>query len=233
MIWFYIQRMFAVVIFVLLSPVLLTLIVFTWLYDRENPFYLPYRVGIKGKLFKMIKLRTMFVGADRVNIVATATNDSRLTFIGKLVRPLKLDEFFQLINVIKGDMFLIGPRPQLISEYKSFTEAEKHIVDVKPGMSDFASIFLSKMEILLSKYEDTYEAYFNLCRPIKSRLALFYVKHKSFVVDILLLFYTFTNFISHKWTIKHMAKTISKLGDCGVPCEVLSGKVNLYPMNLP
>ena len=73
----------------------------------------------------------MFYGADKINIVATAENDKRITHIGKVARKYKIDEFFQLFNVLKGDIALIGPRPQLISEYESFTKNEKHIVDIK------------------------------------------------------------------------------------------------------
>ena len=233
MIWDLIQRIFAGCVLFLLSPILLIFFIAVWLEDRHFPLYVPLRVGKDGILFRMLKLRTMFYKADRINIVATAENDSRITKIGKIARKYKIDEFFQLLNVLKGDILLIGPRPQLISEYKSFTNAEKHIVDVKPGISDFSSLFLSKMEILLSKHENPYTAYFTLCRPIKSRLALFYVKHRSVWVDIQLLFYNFTNFISHRWTMKHMANMIVKLGDCGVPYEVLFGEKEPYPMELP
>ncbi len=233
MIWKVFQRMLALIIFIILSPILLTVTILVWAYDVKNPFYMPYRVGRGGKLFRMIKLRSMIYKADAINIVATAANDKRITPIGKFIRTLKLDEFFQLINVIKGDILLIGPRPQLISEYKSFTENEKHIVDVSPGISDFASLFLSKMENFLAGHEDPYEAYFTQCRPIKSRLALFYVRHRSIWVDTQLLFYNFTNFINHKWTLRHMANMIVKLGDCGIPYEVLCGKQKIFPMPLP
>ena len=233
MIWNFFQRILALIIFTILSPILLAVTILVWVYDGRNPFYTPYRVGKNGKLFRMIKLRSMVYQADSINIVATAVNDKRITPIGKFIRALKLDEFFQLINVIKGDILLIGPRPQLISEYESFTENEKHIVDVNPGISDFASLFLSKMENFLANYEDPYDAYFTRCRPIKSRLALFYVKHRSILVDMQLLFYNFTNFIDHKWTLKHMANMIIKLGDCGIAYKVLCGEQEMYPMPLP
>ncbi len=233
MIWSFFQRILALIIFIILSPILLLITILVWVYDGKNPFYTPYRVGKNGKLFRMIKLRSMVYQADSINIVATAVNDKRITPIGKFVRTLKLDEFFQLINVIKGDILLIGPRPQLISEYESFTENEKHIVDVSPGISDFASLFLSKMENFLANYEDPYDAYFTRCRPIKSRLALFYVRHRSILVDMQLLFYNFTNFIDHKWTLKHMANMIIKLGDCGIAYKVLCGEQEMYLMPLP
>ena len=233
MIWLLIQQIAAGGLLILLSPILIVFLLAVWLEDKHFPLYMPYRIGMKGSLFKMIKLRTMFYGADKINIVATAENDKRITRIGKIARKYKIDEFFQLFNVLKGDIALIGPRPQLISEYESFTKNEKHIVDVKPGISDFSSLFLSTMENFLAKHKDSYLAYHTFCRPIKSRLALFYITHRSVWVDIQLLFYNFTNFISHKWTIKHMANMIVKLGDCGVPYDVLCGEKEPYPMDLP
>lgn len=233
MIWDITQRFIACLLLFLLSPILFLFLVAVWLEDRKFPLYTPYRVGLNGSLFKMIKLRTMFYGADKINIVATAETDKRITFVGKISRRYKIDEIFQLFNVLKGDMALIGPRPQLISEYESFTKNEKHIVDVKPDISDFSSLFLSKMENFLAKYTDPYSAYRTFCRPIKSRLALFYVSHKCVWVDVQLLFYNFTNFISHKWTTKHMANMIIRLGHCGVPYEVLCGEKPPYPMDLP
>ena len=233
MIWPLIQRFLALLILIILSPFLILCAFCVWVYDRRSPWYVPFRVGKGGRLFKMIKLRTMLPDADKINIVATAANDKRITPIGKFLRKFKIDEFFQLLNVLKGDILLIGPRPQLVSEYNSFTDKEKHIVDVTPGMSDFSSLFLSKMENFLSKNKEPYDTYYKFCRPIKSRLALFYVKYKSIWVDVQLLFYNFTNFISHKWTIKHMANMIVKLGDCGIPYEILCGEKEPYPMDLP
>ena len=89
------------------------------------------------------------------------------------------------------------------------------------------------MENFLANYKDPYEAYYKYCRPIKSRLALFYIKHKSIWLDLQLLFYNFTNFISHKWTLNHMANLIIKLGGCGIPHKVLRGEHEIYPMPLP
>ena len=231
--WEFFQRIFALCILVILSPFLLLGVLLVFFNDRKNPFYTPLRVGKNGTLFSMIKLRTMVYQADQNGVIATAASDARITAVGRYLRPLKFDEFFQLINVIKGDMLLIGPRPQLISEYQSFTEKEKGIVRVKPGMSDFASLFLSKMEFFLSDYADPYQGYFHVCRPIKSRLALFYAEHRSVWIDIQLLFLNATNFLNHRWTLRYMAKQLAKMGDCGIPYEILSGEKPPVPMDLP
>ena len=180
----------------------------------------------------MIKLRTMVQNSDVV-VPYTSCSDVRITKAGRIMRSLKLDEFFQLINVIKGNMLLIGPRPRSVLEYQTFTSREKDIVSILPGMSDFAVLLMYQEGKLLSRYPKPYDTYLHICRPIKSRLALFYVKHRSVWVDCVLLFFNAINFISHRWTLHHMARFVVKLGDCGVPYEVLSGEKEPYPMDLP
>ena len=232
MFWNFTQRILALFLLILLSPLLIFCIVIVFLEDRKNPIYISDRVGKDGKLFSMIKLRTMIVNSDAVNPY-TSFSDVRITKIGWIMRFLKLDEFFQLINVIKGDMLLIGPRPRAVVEYQDFTSRENDIISILPGISDFAVLFMSREGGLLSHYSNPYDAYLHICRPIKSRLALFYVEHRSVWVDCVLLFFNATNFISHRWTLRHMAKFIVKLGDCGVPYEVLSGEKEPYLMDLP
>ena len=232
MFWNFTQRIFALFLLILSSPLLIFCIVIVFLEDRKNPIYISDRVGKDGKLFSMIKLRTMIVNSDAVNPY-TSCSDVRITKIGWIMRFLKLDEFFQLVNVVKGDMLLIGPRPRSVLEYQDFTSRENDIVSILPGMSDFAVLFMSREGELLSRYPDPYDTYLHICRPIKSRLALFYVEHRSVWVDCVLLFFNATNFISHRWTLRHMAKFIVKLGDCGVPYEVLSGEKEPYLMDLP
>lgn len=230
--WNYTQRVLALFLLILLSPLLMLCIVIVFLQDRKNPFYVSHRVGKNGKLFSMIKLRTMVPNSNAVTPY-TPSSDARITKAGQMFRFLKLDEFFQLINVIKGDMLLIGPRPRAVVEYQAFTSREKNIVSILPGMSDFAVLLMSQEGKFLSRYPDPYDTYLHICRPIKSRLALFYVEYRSVWVDCVLLFFNATNFISHRWTLRHMAKFIVKLGDCGVPYEVLSGEKEPYPMDLP
>ena len=232
MLWNFTQRILALFLLILLGPLFIFCIVVTFLQDRKNPFYVSCRVGKNGKLFSMIKLRTMVVNSDEVNPY-TSCSDVRITKIGWIMRFLKLDEFFQLINVIKGDMLLIGPRPRAVLEYQDFTSRENDIISILPGISDFAVLFMSREGELLSRYTSPYDTYLHICRPIKSRLALFYIEHRSVWVDCVLLFFNATNFISRRWTLRHMAKFIVKLGDCGVPYEILSGEKEPYPMDLP
>ena len=233
MLWNFTQRILALFLLILLSPLLIFCIVIVFLQARKNPFYVSYRAGKNGKLFSMIKLRTMIVNSDVVNPY-TPCSDVRITKMRHTLRALKLDEFFQLINVIKGDMLLIGPRPRAVLEYQDFTSRENDIVSVLPGMSDFGALFSTFIEgDFLAHCPDLYDAYLHILRPIKSRLALFYVKYHSIGVDCVLLFITAMIFINRRWAMLYMAKFIVKLGDCGVPYEVLSGEKEPYPMDLP
>lgn len=138
MFWNCTQRILALFLLILLSPLLIFCIVIVFLQDRKNPFYVSYRVGKNGKLFLMIKLRTMVVNSDAV-APYTSNSNIRITKVGHALRTLKLDEFFQLINVIKGDMLLIkgdmlliGPRPRAVLEYQDFTSRENDIVSILP-----------------------------------------------------------------------------------------------------
>ena len=135
---FYIVTALAGLIF--LSPALILIILAIWLQDFKSPFYISERVGKNEKTFRIIKLRSMIVGADKKGVDSTSANDSRITTVGKIVRKYKLDELSQLFNVIKGDMSLVGPRPNVKRETDIYTVEEKKLLAVKPGITDFASI---------------------------------------------------------------------------------------------
>ena len=128
---------------ILLSPVLLVAIVAIWLQDYCSPFYIAPRVGRNGKIFQMVKLRSMVKDADKSGVDSTSANDLRITEVGRVIRKYKLDEFIQLWNVLTGDMSLVGPRPNVQREVDLYTDVERHLLDVKPGVTDFASIVFS------------------------------------------------------------------------------------------
>ena len=122
-----------------LCPVLGVFLLLIWLQDFHSPFYIAPRVRRRGELFSMIKLRSMVVNADKVGGSSTATTDRRVTWVGRLIRRYKLDEFSQLWNVLKGEMSLVGPRPQVQSDVNLYSDEEYHLFDVKPGITDFTS----------------------------------------------------------------------------------------------
>lgn len=225
--WDYTQRVLAAVLLLLLTPVLIIAFGIMWISDFKHPLFIHTRIGKDGKPFLMFKMRTMRVRSSHITV---PSNSPEITLVGRIFRRFKIDEFLQLINVIKGDMLLIGPRPVVFSEWKTYSAKEKQVMRLTPGISDFASIFLSRMGRFLAQHDNPEQAFHQICKPIRSRLSLFYLEHRSFTVDLKLLFFNATNFISHRWTLKHMARQIVKLGDCGIPYAVLSGEQEPIPL---
>lgn len=172
------------------SPVLIVVMVLIWKQDRHSPFYVPPRVGKGERLFRMVKLRSMIVGADKTGVDSTSASDSRITPVGHFVRRFKLDEITQLWNVLKGDMSLVGPRPNVQRETDLYTGVEKRLLSVKPGVTDLASIVFSDENDILKNSKDPDIDYNQLIRPWKSRLGLIYVEHQSLLLDISLILLT-------------------------------------------
>jgi lipopolysaccharide/colanic/teichoic acid biosynthesis glycosyltransferase len=153
-------------------------------------FYRGLRVGRWGTRFYMLKFRTMVVDAERRGGTSTADDDPRITRVGAWLRRRKLDELPQFINVLKGEMSLVGPRPQVEHDVADYTEEEKALLSVRPGITDWASLrFRNEGEILKGE-PDPDEAYIRLIRPEKLRLGLEYVRRQSLAVDLRILFET-------------------------------------------
>ena len=152
---------------IFLSPLLLTGIVLVWFQDFKNPFYISDRIGLKNKKFKIVKIRSMIIDADKSCVDSTSSKDPRITKIGSLIRKLKLDEFTQLWNVFLGEMSFVGPRPNVERETVLYTNIEKKLLTVKPGITDIASIVFSDEGQILSSYSDPDIAYNQLIRPRK------------------------------------------------------------------
>ena len=181
-----------------LSPVLATAMFFIWKQDHNSPFYIAPRVGKNGKIFKMVKLRSMVANADKTGVDSTSADDSRITSVGRFIRKFKLDEFTQLWNVLKGDMSLVGPRPNVKRETDLYTQVENGLLSVKPGITDFSSIVFSDENDILKDSKDPDLDYNQLIRPWKSRLGLLYVKHQSFLLDCALVLLTVLAIVSRE-----------------------------------
>jgi len=176
---------------VFLSPLLLWA---AWRIKREDGgpvFYRGVRVGLHGKPFRIFKFRTMVVDAEKLGASSTSDDDPRITRIGKLLRKYKLDELPQLINVLKGDMSFVGPRPEVKKFTDLYNEEEKTILTVRPGITDWASIWNSDEAAVLAGADDADDAYLKLIRPTKVRLQLKYVRERSFWTDLKIIFLTF------------------------------------------
>jgi len=139
---------------ILMSPVLLIFVILIWAQDFHSPLYVAPRIGRYGRIFSMIKLRSMVAGADKTGVDSTSASDERITWVGHLIRKYKLDEFSQLWNVLKGDMSLVGPRPNVEREVVLYTDEERHLLDVRPGVTDLASIVFSDEGEILAGSED-------------------------------------------------------------------------------
>ncbi len=196
---------------ILLMPIMLPVIILVWLQDLKSPFYIADRVGKNRKIFKMVKLRSMVIGADKSGVDSTGANDSRITTIGKLIRKFKLDEISQLWNVLLGDMSLVGPRPNVKTETDMYTEEEGLLLSVKPGITDFSSIVFSDEGDILANKIDPDLSYNQLIRPWKSRLGIIYIKNQSLRLDIELIFCTVLAIVSKKDALKSINKKLLRL----------------------
>jgi lipopolysaccharide/colanic/teichoic acid biosynthesis glycosyltransferase len=153
--------------------------------DRDGPvIYAGRRIGLDGREFSMYKFRTLVPNADRLGGPNTPSDDPRLTRTGRTLRRYKLDELPQLINVLKGEMSFVGPRPQVPGEVAGYTAEEREILSVRPGITDWASLRFHNEGEILSGHADPDRAYAELIRPEKMRLGLEYVRRGTFRQDI-------------------------------------------------
>lgn len=173
-----------------LFPALLILAIIIKKEDGGPVFYRGVRVGRNGKLFKIFKFRTMVVNAEKIGGSSTADGDPRITKIGKFIRKHKLDELPQLINVLKGEMSFVGPRPEVQHYVNMYTDEEKIILSVKPGITDWASLWNSDEGAILAGSPDPEKTYLEKIRPEKIRLQLQYVKNHSLGVDVKIILQT-------------------------------------------
>ena len=176
---------------IVLSPLFVILAIWVKL-DSEGPvFYRQVRVGYKDKDFRIFKFRSMRVGADKGSLVTIGGRDPRVTRSGYFIRKFKLDELPQLINVLVGDMSLVGPRPEVRHYVDYWTPEQMHVLDVRPGITDSASIKFRNENELMEKAEDPEDYYINVIMQDKIRLYMEYVDNASFLYDLKLIFKTF------------------------------------------
>lgn len=167
-----------------LGPILVLIGGFIQYEDHGPIFYRGERTGLLGKPFRIFKFRTMVVDAEKLGASSTSDDDPRITKIGRFLRKYKLDELPQLINVLLGDMSLVGPRPEVKKFTDLYTEEEKAILSVRPGITDWASIWNPDEGALLAGSKDPDKDYFEKIRPEKIRLQLKYVRERSFLTDM-------------------------------------------------
>jgi lipopolysaccharide/colanic/teichoic acid biosynthesis glycosyltransferase len=197
---------------ILASPVLLPVMYLVWRQDGHSPFYVAPRVAQGGGSFLMVKLRSMVVNADKSGVDSTSANDRRITPVGHFIRRYKLDELTQLWNVLKGDMSLVGPRPNVKRETDLYTDEERKLLTVRPGITDIASIVFADEGEILQGSRDPDLDYNQLIRPWKSRLGILYVENRSFRLDLRLLVLTAIAIVSRQSALRGVAAILEDLG---------------------
>jgi lipopolysaccharide/colanic/teichoic acid biosynthesis glycosyltransferase len=183
---------------VVLSPVLLGLALSIKMSSPGPVCYRGVRVGLHGRPFRIFKFRSMVINADRIGGASTADGDPRITTIGRVLRKTKLDELPQLLNVLAGDMSFVGPRPEVQQYVDMYTEEEKAILTVRPGITDWASLWNPDEGAVLAGAADPERAYLELIRPQKLKWQLAYVRERSFLVDLSILARTFWTVVSRR-----------------------------------
>lgn len=196
---------------ILCSPVLIPIIIIVWIQDWHSPFYIANRVGKGEKQFKMVKLRSMIINANKSGVDSTSSNDSRITGVGRFIRRYKLDELSQLWNVLIGDMSLVGPRPNVKRETDLYTREEKKLLTVKPGITDFSSIVFSDEGEILKDQSDPDIAYNQLIRPWKSRLGIFYIENRSMLIDMRLIYLTVIAVLAREKALHNISGSLTRL----------------------
>jgi len=175
---------------VILFPLFVVIAVLVMLTSPGGVFFRGVRVGQYGKPFRIYKFRSMVKDAEGNGKWNVGNNDERITPIGKFLRITKIDELPQLINVLKGDMSLVGPRPELQIYVDMYTEEEKKILDLKPGITDWASLANFDQYRIFTRAKDPDEAYLKYIRPLKLKLQLYYRYNNSMLIDLKIILWT-------------------------------------------
>lgn len=176
---------------IVLSPIFLVLAIWIKLDSKGPVFYRQVRVGRNNKDFRIFKFRSMRVGSDKGSLITIGGRDPRITRSGYFIRKFKLDELPQLFNVLVGDMSLVGPRPEVRHYVDYWTAEQMHVLDVRPGITDPASIKFCNENELMAQVEDPEKYYIEVIMQEKIKIYLEYVENHSFLGDLGLIFKTF------------------------------------------
>ena len=169
--------LFSLIGLIVLSPVILIFALLIVIDDFGSPLYIQQRVGINGKTFKLLKLRSMKNRSG--GLLISTSNDSRITAIGKFIRKYKIDELPQLLNVLMGSMSIVGPRPEVSKYVRLYSETQRKVLLVRPGITDYASITFKNENEILGNSQDPESTYINYILPRKLRLNMIWIRNKS------------------------------------------------------
>jgi lipopolysaccharide/colanic/teichoic acid biosynthesis glycosyltransferase len=180
---------------IILLPFFLIIGVWIFLDDYHSPFYRQERVGKDGKVFWLLKFRSMRVDSSQ-KVQLTVGKDPRITKVGHFIRKYKIDELPQLINVLKGEMSLVGPRPEVVKYVNLYTEEQKIVLQVKPGITDYASLEYFEESNLLAQSNDPEKTYVEEIMPAKIQINLKYIPNANILEDVKIIFLTLKRIVS-------------------------------------
>lgn len=185
----------SIIILILFFPIGLIISIFILLESRGGIFYRQERIGRYGKPFKLFKFRSMRKNADKSGKLTVGMKDARITKTGYFIRKFKLDEFPQFINVISGDMSIVGPRPEVKEYVDLYTDEQRLILNVRPGITDLASLEYFKENELLGKSDDPQKTYIEEIMPAKIELNKQYLANPTLGNDLKIMWKTFVRII--------------------------------------
>lgn len=170
---------FSAIGLLLLSPLFLIVYILIRCESKGGGFYCQQRVGKDGRMFDLYKFRSMRTGSDKKGLITVGGHDSRITRMGYFIRKYKIDELPQLWNVLKGDMSLVGPRPEVKKYVDLYTEEQRRVLSVRPGITDYASIEYVDENEILGKAEDPDRVYVEEIMPAKIKLNMRYIENRN------------------------------------------------------
>lgn len=197
---------------VLLALPLSFILLLVWRQDGHSPFYVADRGGVGGRPFQMVKIRSMVINADNSGVESTSASDRRITPLGHFIRRWKIDELSQLWNVLKGDMSLVGPRPNTMGEIATYSPKEMGLLAVRPGITDFASIVFSDEGEILKGSADPDADYERLIRPWKGELGLLYTTNASLLLNLRLIALTVLAIVDKSRALDALQRILERAG---------------------
>ena len=186
---------FSIIGLVILSPLFIVLYLLIRIESKGGGFYSQERIGKNGKPFKLYKFRSMRIGSDKKGLITIGEKDNRITKTGFILRKYKLDELPQLWNVFIGDMSLVGPRPEVKKYTDLYTDEQRQVLKVRPGITDWASIKYVDENKILGEAKDPDEAYVTLIMPNKIKLNMVYINHQTLGEYFKIIFTTFKEIV--------------------------------------
>ncbi len=181
---------FSIIALILLSPICILLVVCIVLGSRGGVFYTQERVGKDGRDFRLIKFRTMIIGASLQGLLTIGENDQRITRFGRFLRSYKIDEIPQIINIIKGKMSFVGPRPEVRKYVALYSKEQLKVLAVRPGLTDYASLEFFNESTLIGCSDNPEETYINEILPAKLALNLKYIDDQNLKTDFFIILKT-------------------------------------------